>query len=132
MFDAEDGASELVIENLENLKETTALIVKRHGTGFKIGIASDDVTKGYSLPAIDERPQSIQAKVMLRGKVGNHHSKNDQQSKDNFVYGNNLHQTGRRSSHRSHRSQISGGSKDSHFARITQKQIITQNRFQTF
>jgi hypothetical protein len=28
----------LVIENLENLKDTTALIVTRHGNNFKIGI----------------------------------------------------------------------------------------------
>jgi hypothetical protein len=37
----EDGSQELVIENLENLKDTTALVVTRHGNNFKIGIASD-------------------------------------------------------------------------------------------
>ena len=33
-----DGAQELVIENLENLQNTSALIVTRHGKNFKIGI----------------------------------------------------------------------------------------------
>ena len=36
----EQGSSELVIENLENLNEHATLILKRHGNKFKIGFAT--------------------------------------------------------------------------------------------
>jgi len=35
------GKSELVIENLENLKDSAALVVTREGGNFKIGLAED-------------------------------------------------------------------------------------------
>ena len=42
---SEDGSQELVIENLENLQDTTALIVTRDEVGnFKIGIQQDNVS----------------------------------------------------------------------------------------
>ena len=38
VVETSDGNQELVIENLENLKDTAALIVARDGKNFKIGI----------------------------------------------------------------------------------------------
>ena len=41
-METEEGSQELVIENLENLKDTTALVVTKIGKNFKIGITSED------------------------------------------------------------------------------------------
>jgi hypothetical protein len=53
MIDTEDGSQELIIENLENLKATTALIVTRSGNSFKIGITSDEAARSLSLQPVD-------------------------------------------------------------------------------
>jgi hypothetical protein len=54
LAESKDGAQELIIENLESLNDKSALILTRHGNSFKIGITSDDSTRGYHLPVIGD------------------------------------------------------------------------------
>ena len=42
VVETSDGNQELVIENLENLADSTALIVTRDGKNFKIGLTQDN------------------------------------------------------------------------------------------
>ena len=44
VFQGDAASQELIIENLENLEDTAALIVTREGGQFKIGIQQDATT----------------------------------------------------------------------------------------
>lgn len=58
LVETHDGSQELVVENLDQLKDSTALIVTRHGDKFKIGITQN--TKGAG-PVGSERANSQRA-----------------------------------------------------------------------
>ena len=93
--DAED--EELVIENLENLQDTTALVVTREGSRFKIGIskrqdlnASDIVSQvhsshNHSLNSGNQQPLmqgTLAKRVKLRGKFSSRVTLEERQSKN--------------------------------------------------
>ena len=76
VVETSDGNQELVIENLENLADSTALIVTRDGKNFKIGLTQDnqaasDVGSVRDSHVDNRSHKQIQSqKMKLRGILG--------------------------------------------------------------